>query len=145
MSPYSVAHEYRFGPCSTTWRGATRCRTSWKDSQPFPAVLHWKRWKKPNNSSWHATDAAPACRSRLPNPRYAGLAGLKNGDLLFAAEDVGFDIIVTVDQNMPDQYNLSRCRIAFVILCAATNRLVTCSGLCRLRCGHLIRSSLAKS
>ena len=35
--------------------------------------------------------------------RFAGLAGLKNGALLVAAERAGFDVIVTVDQNIPDQ------------------------------------------
>jgi hypothetical protein len=35
--------------------------------------------------------------------RFANLAGLKNGRLLEAAEAVGFDIPITVDQNIPDQ------------------------------------------
>jgi hypothetical protein len=30
--------------------------------------------------------------------RYAGLTGLKNGDLLAAAETAGFDVFLTVDQ-----------------------------------------------
>ena len=55
--------------------------------------------------------------------RYAGFAGLRNSDLISAAEAAGFDVIVTVDQNMPTQQNLRRWRIAFVILCAVTNRL----------------------
>ena len=29
--------------------------------------------------------------------RYAGLAGLKNGELLKAAESAGFEVIITVD------------------------------------------------
>jgi hypothetical protein len=37
---------------------------------------------------------------------YANLAGLKNGRLLEAAEAAGFDVLVTVDQNIPDQQNL---------------------------------------
>ncbi|MCU1259291.1 MAG: hypothetical protein JWO80_2176 [Bryobacterales bacterium] len=55
--------------------------------------------------------------------RYAGLAGLKNGKLLSAAETAGFEVMVTVDQNMPDQQNLSRHNIALMIVCAPTNRL----------------------
>ena len=54
---------------------------------------------------------------------YANLAGLKNGRLLDAAEDAGFDVLITVDQNIPDQQNLTRRRIAVLILCGPTNRL----------------------
>ena len=56
--------------------------------------------------------------------RFAGLAGLKNGALLVAAERAGFDVIVTVDQNIPDQQNLSDRSISIVILSGPTNRLV---------------------
>lgn len=55
--------------------------------------------------------------------RFAKLAGLKNGQLLEAAEAAGFDILVTVDQNIPNQQNLSTRKISIVILCAPTNRL----------------------
>jgi uncharacterized protein DUF5615 len=55
--------------------------------------------------------------------RYAGLAGLSNGTLLAAAEAAGFEILVTVDQNIPFQQNLERRAIAVLILCASTNRL----------------------
>jgi predicted nuclease of predicted toxin-antitoxin system len=54
--------------------------------------------------------------------RFANLAGLKNGRLLEAAEAAGFDVLITVDQNIPDQQNLSKRRIALVILCGPTNR-----------------------
>lgn len=54
---------------------------------------------------------------------FANLAGLKNGRLLEAAEAAGFEVLVTVDQNIPEQQNLSRRRIAMVILCGRTNRL----------------------
>ncbi len=39
--------------------------------------------------------------------RFAGLAGLKNGQLLDAAEAAGFEVLITVDQNIPSQQNLS--------------------------------------
>ncbi|MDP9054576.1 MAG: hypothetical protein M3N93_09790 [Acidobacteriota bacterium] len=39
--------------------------------------------------------------------RYAHLAGLKNRRLLLAAESAGFNVIITVDQNIPDQQNLA--------------------------------------
>ena len=55
--------------------------------------------------------------------RFANLAGLKNGRLLEAAEAAGFDVLITVDRNIPDQQNLSGRRIALVILCGPTNRL----------------------
>lgn len=55
--------------------------------------------------------------------RYAGLAGLSNGTLLAAAETAGFEVLVTVDQNIPFQQNLDRRTIAVLILSAATNRL----------------------
>ena len=55
--------------------------------------------------------------------RYAGLAGLKNGELLLAAEAAGFEALVTVDQNIPNQQTLGSFKLSVVILCAPTNRL----------------------
>jgi predicted nuclease of predicted toxin-antitoxin system len=55
--------------------------------------------------------------------RYAKLAGLKNGELLSAAEAAGFEVLVTVDRNIPDQQNLDDRKIALMILIAPTNRL----------------------
>ncbi len=55
--------------------------------------------------------------------RYAGFAGLKNGTLLLAVEAAGFNVIVTVDQNIPDQQSLAHRRISLLILCGRTNRL----------------------
>ena len=40
--------------------------------------------------------------------RYAGLKGLANGQLLSAAERAGFEVLVTVDQNLPYQQRLAR-------------------------------------
>jgi predicted nuclease of predicted toxin-antitoxin system len=54
---------------------------------------------------------------------FADLAGLKNGRLLEEAEAAGFDVLITVDQNISDQQNLNRRSIALVILCGRTNRL----------------------
>jgi hypothetical protein len=50
------------------------------------------------------------------------MAGLKNGNLLAAAEAVGFDAPITVDQ-YPYQQNLATGKIAVLILCVKTNRL----------------------
>ena len=55
--------------------------------------------------------------------RHAGLAGLKNGLLLEAAEDAGFDVLITVDQHIPEQQNLSVRKLSILILCGSTNRL----------------------
>jgi predicted nuclease of predicted toxin-antitoxin system len=55
--------------------------------------------------------------------RFANLAGLKNGHLLEAAEAADFDVLITVDQSIPHQQNLTRRSIAIVILCGRTNRL----------------------
>ena len=54
---------------------------------------------------------------------FANLAGLKNGRLLAAAEAAGFEVLITVDQNIPDQQNLAGRKIAIVILYGLTNRL----------------------
>lgn len=54
---------------------------------------------------------------------YAGFAGLKNGALLAAAEDGGFEVLVTADQEISFQQNLNIRRISIVVLCALTNRL----------------------
>jgi len=55
--------------------------------------------------------------------RFAKLAGLKNGELLTAAEAAGFDVLVTVDRSIPNQQNLEGRKIALIILSAPTNRL----------------------
>ena len=47
--------------------------------------------------------------------RYAKLAGLKNGALLVAAEAAGFEIIITTDQEIPYQQNLSLRRISLLL------------------------------
>src|SRR5882724_2853783 len=55
--------------------------------------------------------------------RYAGLAGLKNGDLLDAAEKAKFDVFLTVDQGFEYQQNLTNRRLAIIIFHAKSNRL----------------------
>lgn len=45
-----------------------------------------------------------------------GWAELRNGHLLQAAEDGGFEVLVTTDQNMRYQQNLAARRIAIVVL-----------------------------
>src|SRR5580658_5702656 len=55
--------------------------------------------------------------------RYGGLAGLRNGELLTAAETAKFDVFLTVDQGIEYQQNLTTRKIAVVIFCTKTNRL----------------------
>jgi hypothetical protein len=55
--------------------------------------------------------------------RYAGLAGLKNGELLESAEMAKFDVFLTVDQGIEYQQNLAARTIAVIILRAKSNRL----------------------
>jgi hypothetical protein len=50
---------------------------------------------------------------------YAKLAGLKNGALLDAAEGAGFEVLVTTDQAIPHQQNLTTRQISILILCGS--------------------------
>ena len=49
--------------------------------------------------------------------RYAGFAGLENGELLSAAEAAKFDVVLTVDRGFEYQQNLQHRKIAIVICC----------------------------
>lgn len=52
--------------------------------------------------------------------RYAGLRGLTNGELLAAAELAGFQVLITVDRNMPQQQSLRGREISVIVLQART-------------------------
>jgi hypothetical protein len=45
-----------------------------------------------------------------------GRAGLTNGDLIQAAEEAGFEVMITCDQNIRFQQNLAGRRLALVAL-----------------------------
>jgi hypothetical protein len=49
---------------------------------------------------------------------YMGWAGLKNGELLQAAENEGFDVFLTGDQTLSHEQNLAGRRLAVVALSA---------------------------
>jgi len=53
----------------------------------------------------------------------AGFKGLENGNLLRAASGT-FDVLITVDQNLPYQQNLTGLEIAILILSAKRNSYV---------------------
>jgi hypothetical protein len=48
--------------------------------------------------------------------RYAGFKVLSNGKLLAAAEAAGFEVLVTFDQNMPNQQTLKASALSVVVL-----------------------------
>jgi hypothetical protein len=56
------------------------------------------------------------------NVRDKGWLGQKNGVLLKLMIEDGFDILVTVDRNIPYQQNLERLAITIFVLCASNNR-----------------------
>jgi hypothetical protein len=56
--------------------------------------------------------------------RYVGWSGLRNGKLLQAAEDDGYDVLLTGDQGMVDQQNMNNRHIAIVSLSAQEWRII---------------------
>src|SRR5215207_5357484 len=64
-------------------------------------------------------------RDELPGHNVKTIAemkwtGTKNGDLLKLAE-VGFDVLLTVDQGIPFQQNLAGTNLALVVIVAPSN------------------------
>jgi hypothetical protein len=47
-----------------------------------------------------------------------GWSMLQNGELLSAAEEAGFEVLITTDQNLRYQQNLSQRKIALIVLSA---------------------------
>ena len=48
--------------------------------------------------------------------RERGWDALSNGDLLDRAEEAGFEVLITTDQDIPYQQNMSNRRVALVVL-----------------------------
>lgn len=70
-----------------------------------------------------------ALRNYLPGHEavtasYAGLAGYKNGALLRAANEAGFDVLVTADKTIPFEQNLAGQKLALVTLSANAWRII---------------------
>jgi predicted nuclease of predicted toxin-antitoxin system len=61
--------------------------------------------------------------------REMGWGGLSNGKLLGEAAQNSFDVLLTVDQNIKHQQNLSKLPLAIIVLIAADNRFDTLSAL----------------
>ena len=55
---------------------------------------------------------------------YMGFAGLRNGDLLEAAERSGFEVLVTGDLTLEYEQNLAKRRLAIVSLSANSWRIL---------------------
>jgi predicted nuclease of predicted toxin-antitoxin system len=54
---------------------------------------------------------------------WAGLKGKKNGELLRAADQAGYDVLLTVDQGIPRQLALRERKIAIVVIRSRTNQV----------------------
>jgi predicted nuclease of predicted toxin-antitoxin system len=55
--------------------------------------------------------------------QWAGFKGKKNGDLLRAAENAGYEVFLTIDQGIPDQARRGGQRLAVIVLRSRTNQL----------------------
>lgn len=53
----------------------------------------------------------------------AGWSGKKNGELLALMTAAGFEILLTTDQNLAHQQNLTNQTVAVLVLSAISNRL----------------------
>lgn len=60
--------------------------------------------------------------AQVETAEYRGWKGLKNGSLLRAAEEY-FDVLVTMDNSLPEQQPLRQFNIAIAILRAPSKRL----------------------
>ncbi len=56
--------------------------------------------------------------------RVQGWDTFSNGELLKAAEEAGFDVLLTTDKNLPYQQNLTGRKIAIVVLGSGRWRLI---------------------
>jgi len=64
-------------------------------------------------------DAPHKLRLHLPGSvtvAHMGWSGMKNGELLKAAEEAGFEVLITGDQSMPQEQNMSGRKLALVTL-----------------------------
>jgi hypothetical protein len=52
-----------------------------------------------------------------------GWGGKKNGELLALLVGAGFEVFLTVDQNLRYQQNLAASGVGVIVMCAQTNRV----------------------
>jgi predicted nuclease of predicted toxin-antitoxin system len=55
--------------------------------------------------------------------QWAGLKGKKNSELLGAAEEAGYDVLLTVDQGIPHQQSPAGRKISIILVRARTNQI----------------------
>lgn len=55
--------------------------------------------------------------------RFAGFKGFSNGELVAAAEQAGFDVLITVDQNLPHQQNVANRLLSIVVIQASSTNI----------------------
>jgi predicted nuclease of predicted toxin-antitoxin system len=55
--------------------------------------------------------------------QWAGLKGKKNGELLRAAEDASYDVLLTIDKSLPQQQNMVGLKLSIIMVTAPTNQL----------------------
>ena len=85
--------------------------------------------------------------SRKQAVAYLGWQGTRNGALLRAAQDEGFDVLVTMDRGLPHQQDLRGLRIGILLLKAESNRLADLEPLMpsvhealkRIQAGEILR------
>lgn len=68
---------------------------------------------------------------------YLGWDGMKNGELLKAADNAGFDLLITSDKGFPNQQNISSRRLAVLVLSAQDWNIIkdhVPQDCCRYRC-----------
>ena len=78
-----------------------------------------------------------------------GWAGKKNGELLALMARVGFEVLLTVDQNLRDQQNLAASGVAVVVMVASNNHLADLvplmpaveAALSRIQAGNVVEFS----
>jgi len=54
---------------------------------------------------------------------WAGLKSKKNGELLRDAELAGYEVLITVDQGIPHQQNLTGRKLSIILIRSRTNQL----------------------
>jgi len=71
---------------------------------------------------------------------YQGWAGFTNGALLKAAEESGFDAILTADQGIRYQQNRKNSRVAFIVLSDNDESLISANVNAILAAINLVQS-----
>src|SRR5258707_2900475 len=79
------------------------------------------------NLDWRLTKDLPG--HEVASVARLGWAGIQNGLLLKKAEEMGFEVLVTMDSNIAFQQNLVGHHIKVIVLRARSNRLADTSPL----------------